>query len=1336
MTDINRIFTESSLTIETGYNNTLCFVDGRLIDRSRYTMENNEISIYREATDYLSLFYSQNTSKTYYYEKVLNDYGVIVSGEDMQEKVMTGLKTNNVIIFVDGVALSKDEYQVLDEENVALLIVKEDTKFHKIAVFVSNSPLEFGYLSPNNKNVCSQCGEQFNGTLSQDGTWVCAKCGKKNNGELKNQIGYNRAYTLVFRNNKLLSADLLNTANGSTEILMNPIPSDVFTYYKLDSKTISFNFRATLGITTYGPMDDYKVYIPLVYDSCVVFDDLARLVVDDLRPGFMIIEKDRAGRLLIVDTDFETNKLKTRTLEDFSTTFYSKDDYYLEVPEAKSITDYLSEYEQKFEMLPDILRIFQRVLLDEIHDEVERIKNIRSVRKVDSQHIYKLLHLLGMSLDVKRLNLKQMTEIMDELNEFYRIAGTKQSMNFFNIIQDNTKIIEMRQLFTFHKKKEKAAEKKIYYYDYSLYNGDGGHGYIKGEKYNLIDYYSDTSGRDTGITVTIDSIIPGTGEILTFSADKTEGSSGISQYPLTLRTASTGATLSCISTPYVYNYDIALSGDSGGHEVGEILTTPLFEGQIRVTGVSDDHTGHITSFDFTPTQGTTSYENIKDAPLQTPSEVSKLQLEINAIDLSKDTVNTTVVNGEFDSRRLVGGNRTGNLNITIGETALYEIILSGAGGSGGAADTTIGSTNDSPASSGYAGEEIVKRLYCTAGTTLYCVLGEGGRPSYARGHGGCYTGQGGIGDTGGTMGYTKIKSCAPDAYHKHRMGISILSYHHYTINGMSTNSYVVSRAASGSGGGASSFTYMGKKYSAKGGDGGSATCSGKNGDNTYLEGGIGGNGGTKTGSGAIGGGRNPNNSSFISEAGKNGYIIIRKITQDYASKSKLINNYNINTEVGHVFTTLDKTFSFQVTGFNNGVITSFALAPTSGTKPIFTKDSTGEITSYTKTYDLVNTSVGVSMTMNQTINQYQYNVEINDFGNRYTVGQTLRDPDNIFTVRTTEQNDAGIITAYNYSPMKGAENITMNNVPLTADSGEGANIVINTIEDIASQNNTEREYVDFYLPEEQGAIPHKEYRYPSIDYGLVSQGSPGSPWPWSPGVADIDYGSVSEGSPNSPYPSGISPTSGEIAIGNPDIDYGFVKDKIKGEWVEWYEWIRPDGLYPTNHVEVEINVLSVEDYEQAMDRFYKQFYSLASAVLYIHRLITSYNFGNNTVANISVDSSTPSENKILIGFMTTQPFEEEIHTLTCDPARQLLPENNVEPEEESGDETESGEHIESGDIIESGGNVESGDETESGIEPESGEEQESGDNIESGENIESGYDEESGYYIESGESGF
>jgi len=76
-------------------------------------------------------------------------------------------------------------------------------------------------------------------------------------------------------------------------------------------------------------------------------------------------------------------------------------------------------------------------------------------------------------------------------------------------------------------------------------------------------------------------------------------------------------------------------------------------------------------------------------------------------------------------------------------------------------------------------------------------------------------------------------------------------------------------------------------------------------------------------------------------------------------------------------------------------------------------------------------------------------------------------------------------------------------------------------------------------------------------------------------------------------------------------DYGYVYEQIKGEWYEWYEWDRPKDWYPTNHVNVALEIPAGVNYEDFINEFKKTFYDIASTVLYIHNIIDVYIFGYN-----------------------------------------------------------------------------------------------------------------------------
>lgn len=1332
--EINKIYVDSGLTVESGYSNTLCFVDGLALDKSRYTLENNEISIYREAKDYLSLFYDTNSSATYYFDKILNEYGIVLFGVDKQEKELVGLRDDNVLIFVDGVLLRKSEYKILDNKNIALFTIKDDMFFHSVVVYVSNITLTHGVLDdPMNIDV---------GTIDTNPSYP-------NNSN--NKIGYSRENTLIFMNGRYLSPDKIDTVNGYTFVTFTPVAGDKFEYYKLNSNTISVNFEATKGITTYGPVDDFNKKVPNLYDSSATFDDLVKVVVDDLRPGFIICEKDRAGRLLVADTNYETSKIKTITLTPFSSKFYSKDEYYLEVPEAKNIVDYLSDYDKKFTMLPEILRIFQRVVLDEIHDEIERIKNIRNINAVNSDHIYKLLRLLGMDLDIKHLNIKQMQQALDELTEFYRIAGTKKSLNYFNIVQDNTKLINIKQLYTFHKKRNKKEGDKIYSYSYNVYNNGettfGGSGYEVGEKYKIIN----DNGEDTGIIIEVTETGPN-GSIIDggFTVNLHEGKKPYSILPLNITTNSTGATLDCVSYPYLYDYsNYSVTSESKGfHENDVLVPTDDKYKEFEVTVDTVNGEGEILTAHINKTSGTKSYDEVGNILLQPKSAGDNLQLVINAKTESYEEVYRTY--------------NAGSGSFTANDSALYRVTFCGAGGAGGAADTAFGSTNDSPAQDGHAGEKKIITIFCAKDQKIDFQIGSGGKPSVAMAGGTCKYGEAGTGSTqlkdgkNGNGEKGKNKSDQMTGSKRHRTFHS--DYYCYLLHGShyhSSHHQRSSVAASGSGGGGSSVTCGGQTWFAAGGNGGDATWL-QNGHISYGEvmtGGKGGYGGStatngsielycwvdettrqnliylKTGTptigtpvynedgtaeigrietisadgkrfylqgqpttpytrwpkgdrgvGARGGRRNIDDSQFTSTAGEDGYIIIERITQRYNENPELRNNHDIYVDPGTQLQTLDGRFTITVDEVDaSHKINTFRVTPQTGTtNPIYKIDSSGKMTFTSDPYDIVGITKEAYLNISQTVSMYKYSLNINGSNGAYKSGQTLicdYDEDHTFTITTQNVVD-GTIQSYedggfDFMPKQGVDNLNFQTALLTTVQGGGAKIAVTSTADVENQN-IEREYVDFYLPEEQGAEWKKEYRYPIIDYGYVYQGSPGSPNPWAPENPDIDYGLVSEGSPNAPYPNNIYGTDTVVIpdaavspeyditktittkgpIGNPDIDYGLVSEKIKGQWVEWLEWDRPADLYPTNHVEVEVNILSVEDYDQAITRFYKQFYSLASTVLYIHRLVTVYNFGNNTAANITEDATDTSGNMILMGFMTAQPFDDQVYTLTNDPNRQ------------------------------------------------------------------------------------
>ena len=247
-------------------------------------------------------------------------------------------------------------------------------------------------------------------------------------------------------------------------------------------------------------------------------------------------------------------RLNVKLYKPFKQITYTADEYYLEVPKATSIVKYLAEYDKKFTFLPEILEIFQRMLLDEIQDSIDRLRNIRSISKVDSVNINKLLSLLGFNLNIKELTIKQRRELLEELTEFYRRVGTRDSYNLVNILQNDLKLINMEQLFTPHYPQPREAVDKIY--DYKIDEITGG------TNYNVGDFLV-VQGTDLSGTV---SQVDNRGAIKEFDLTTEEG---YSQYILIDRELSSGveADFRVSSSPSKYDYDWGVT-ESAGYKVG------------------------------------------------------------------------------------------------------------------------------------------------------------------------------------------------------------------------------------------------------------------------------------------------------------------------------------------------------------------------------------------------------------------------------------------------------------------------------------------------------------------------------------------------------------------------------------------------------------------------------------------------------------------------------------------------------------------------------------------------------------------------------------------------
>lgn len=420
--EMNKIFINSTLTVESINTTSLLFNCGKVVSRNKYNISNHTLNINEESNGYLALYENINSAHYHEYEIELTYGNTIISGIDIFNNELTNLD-ETAIVFVNGYKLYEEDYKI--ENDKVIIIPKITNKKRKSTVIIYTS-----------KNIV------YEGNVKEDKTWN----GHTNTLSLK---GYDHLRYVFFKNNEMIDSNSITKKDNQITINTVITDEDFVEYYRLPADTSKLYFKTENGYHTYGPRDDTGKLIPNPYNAIATLDSVARLAIDNIRTGFFIKEDSQQGALLIVDEDFEKYTLKCIELETFPKTTLKSDEFYVQVPEAKSILNYTSNFDSDNIVFKEMLTVFQRTLLDEAYDSIQRLKDIRDINRVDSSNINQLINLLGMKINVTDMNLIQRHNLLEELNSFYRIVGTKASLNFYNAISKTSRrILRIDQLFT------------------------------------------------------------------------------------------------------------------------------------------------------------------------------------------------------------------------------------------------------------------------------------------------------------------------------------------------------------------------------------------------------------------------------------------------------------------------------------------------------------------------------------------------------------------------------------------------------------------------------------------------------------------------------------------------------------------------------------------------------------------------------------------------------------------------------------------------------------------------------------------------------------------------
>lgn len=1047
MANFNNISVNSSLNVIPVSFASLGFSDNLLVSKSKYNITNNVLSILTPSRDTFTVFNNNSVANTYEFEYIrLNTPGVILPKIDINQKQLDGLAQDKVLVFINGKLQPTSAYTIVNKSTLQFNYnyTNDYNKLYDVIIYVSNAAIQ--RITYSDTQIAAL--EAANPNLVQNTITL--------------PIAYDYKNTLLFINEAKVPFNAIEIVSGNNEVKLN-IPErllndvNLLEIIKLDNSTTSINFTTQHGYSEYGPYDDLGKKLPNTHDVILRFTDQAKLLIDNIRPGFVIKEVDGYGEAVIVDTSFESMEVKALLVQPFPKSSYLSSEYYALVPEAKSIVEYLAQFDRKYTFLPEILSIFQRLLLDDINDTIQRMREARSISRVDSVHINKLIKLLGFNINIKQLNKKQRRELLEELNEFYRIAGTRNSYNLINVLQNNLKLISADQLFT----PSGFSKRNNTLYNYEVSVAEGGTGYEQGDALAL---------ETSGLIATVDEVDEN-GAITAVSLETSEGYKNINT-TFDVNSILHGIfKVNSIPNKYKYNWSVTDSTNKCIPNMHLYNSTRSYG--IRVDTVNAD--GTINTFTPLSTRHATDEDilNVNFNNLQLYQLLDNLTVTIVSEPLYND-------NNDYGTP-ILSFTKGGEEFEEILEAGTYFVESAGGGGAGAAADSKSGNEYDLPATNGYNGELKTLIFTLNKATSISGKVGQGGGAVKARGHDPMpYNSVAGKGFNNGSLGELLNLAVYTKLFKKHRARYGNI--------------------AGGQGGGSSGLKFTGGDLilEARGGNGGSAN--GLYGES--VAGGIGGAGGTTAGNGGAGGSR-AKGGTFWSEAGKDGWIKIYRVPSKYNI------TINGNTSIcgdGQVFQTVEcglldnekKPIEFNIISHVNsstGEVT-FEHSPTEGVAGVF------------GTFNLTTTLTNqkANLTLVSTVSLWDYTVKLMADVSHISAGSTfvnLNSPlEEQFEFVASKDNS----TEGTWTPTKGTKQIILNNVPAYTREGAGGRLLITS--SISEQKNEDRCYIDFYKKEEIGAEPITEFRSYTIEYGRITEGTPNSPKWWEVGSPDVEYGTI------------------------------------------------------------------------------------------------------------------------------------------------------------------------------------------------------------------------------------
>lgn len=161
--------------------------------------------------------------------------------------------------------------------------------------------------------------------------------------------------------------------------------------------------------------------------------------ISGVRAGYrFLVDPDDTGEAFILDDpQFKSNELNVIIIKPLLSTTYISGDWALRVPRTKEVKDYLPKREKTTLILPDYMDSLQNVSIDELHDAIVRLKNIRRWNVMDPEYLEVFLQSLGLVFQTDEFDTETTRRFVKELPTFLELSGTKFYINYLNLVLDS-----------------------------------------------------------------------------------------------------------------------------------------------------------------------------------------------------------------------------------------------------------------------------------------------------------------------------------------------------------------------------------------------------------------------------------------------------------------------------------------------------------------------------------------------------------------------------------------------------------------------------------------------------------------------------------------------------------------------------------------------------------------------------------------------------------------------------------------------------------------------------------------------------------------------------------